>query len=104
MSSNFERVKRDILKEMHCAPYHTASSWADIMLRNTAYLTTEDDQKEFWKWSLNPSDLRDQPEMKFVSYNPENIEVGKEFKVKRNGLTEYITTQEEEEDEKKCDA
>ena len=33
---------------------HTAASWANIMLQNTASLTSVDEQKKFWAWIENP--------------------------------------------------
>ena len=46
--STFEKVKRRILRDMDSCTTHDAMSWAQIMLQNTAQLTSEADQKKFW--------------------------------------------------------
>ena len=54
--STFERVKRNILKDMQGTKAHTAESWAKIMLMNTARLTNVEEQAKFWEWMQNPED------------------------------------------------
>jgi hypothetical protein len=54
--TTFERVKRNILKDMNGSITHTAASWANIMLTNNARLTDVEEQKKFWAWIQNPED------------------------------------------------
>ena len=54
--TTFERVKRNILRDMDGSKVHTAASWANIMLNNTASLTNPEEQKKFWGWMQNPED------------------------------------------------
>jgi hypothetical protein len=54
--STFERVKRNILRDMAGSKVHTAASWANIMLNNTAALTDVTEQRKFWGWMQNPTD------------------------------------------------
>ena len=54
--STFERVQRNILRDMDGSKVHTAASWANIMLRNTTSLTNVEEQKKFWNWIQNPED------------------------------------------------
>ena len=59
--STFERAKRNLLADMAACKVHTAESWANIMLRNTARLTSEQDQAKFWSFMTNPDDNEDVP-------------------------------------------
>ena len=52
--STFERVKKNIIRDMASSKTHTAASWANIMLQNTTLLTDTDEQKKFWAWIQNP--------------------------------------------------
>jgi hypothetical protein len=54
--SSFERVKKNILREMEDSMTHTAASWARIMLNNTSRLTNVEEQKKFWAWMVNPEE------------------------------------------------
>ena len=76
-----DRVKRDITREMESQQTHTGSSWADIMLRHSSKLQKTEDQKEFWKWLLDPNEEQD-IEMTFAEIDPPKIEVVKEYTVK----------------------
>ena len=59
--STFERVKRNILRDMDLSKVHTAQSWCNIMLQNCDRLTNVDEQKKFWNWMVNPHDDEDHP-------------------------------------------
>jgi len=52
--STFEKVKRNILRDMDRSMTHTAESWANILLQNTSRLTNVDEQKKFWSWLVQP--------------------------------------------------
>ena len=54
--STFEKVKRNILRDMDRSMTHTAASWANIMLKNTARLTDVGEQEKFWGWMCNPEE------------------------------------------------
>ena len=54
--STFEKVKRNILRDMDKSMTHTAESWARIMLDNTSRLTRVSEQKKFWAWMTNPEE------------------------------------------------
>ena len=54
--STFERVKRNIVKDMERSKVHTAMSWANILLQRTARLTDIEEQKKFWEWIENPEE------------------------------------------------
>ena len=120
MSKNFERVKRDIMKDMENTTIHSPESWADIMLQNTQYLKTEQDQQDFWNWIINPNADR-RKQLEFRKYNPNEIEIDQfqHFKVDdkdvtvkntctHNLLTTFIVTQpidmDDEKDEKTIEA
>ena len=114
MSKNFERVKRDILKDMENTTIHTPESWADIMLQNTQYLKTVEDQQAFWEWIVNPNEER-RKKLDFANYDPNKLEVEQfqHFKVNdmdvnvkntctQNSLTTFIVTEpmDNDDDEK----
>jgi len=69
MSKNFERVKRNIIEEMKSIRSHDGESWARIMLTNSSRLTSEEDQKDFFRWILDPTDERDD-KLEFCTYKP----------------------------------
>ena len=54
--TTFERVKRNILRDMDGQKVHTAESWANILLTNTNRLKDEREQAKFWAWLGNPDD------------------------------------------------
>jgi len=54
--TSFERVKRNILRDIAGSRNHTAGSWANIMLNNTSRLTDVGEQEKFWNWMQNPED------------------------------------------------
>jgi len=110
MSENFLRTKRDMLKDIADISHHTQESWAEIMLRHSQFLKTEEDQKSFWNFILNPTDERGYVAPEFYKYHPENVvvqqfqqltipdegdEKNQEITIKntetRNGLTSYIS-------------
>ena len=66
MSSNFAKVKRNMLREINESHSHSQQSWAEIMLRGASRCTTVEDQKEFFKFVLNPHDTYDVPEPTFT--------------------------------------
>ena len=109
MSENFLRVKKDILADMAGISHHPQESWAKIMLEHTAFLKTEEDQKSFWNFILNPNDDRKYEAPTFMAYKSEEVvipefqtiqikdtddEKMEEITLKneeyRNGLTSYI--------------
>ena len=81
MSQNFERVKRDILKDMKELSYISGDAWADILLKHSKYCESDADQISFWNFILNPSDSRDfetpkyitSPEILEMTYTPQNV-------------------------------
>jgi len=112
MSQRFLRVKAKMQKEIDSHSSHTPESWADIMLRNSALLTTDEDQESFFKWILNPADSFDAVAPTFKTIDPTQsiiipktqvctiIDEGDEKQCEReieldveehrNGLTSYI--------------
>ena len=62
MSTNFLKVKRKMLQEIAETPMHTGKSWADIMLRAAGRCRSDEDQKNFMRFILNPDDSFDIPE------------------------------------------
>ena len=109
--STFERVRRNILADMEAQTAHTAESWCDIMLRNTARLTDEKEQAKFWGFLTNPNDEEDipmpklerwshdkiaQPETVKLLVKDEDDEKGAEVELEnvyeRRGQTMYIKT------------
>ena len=73
MSENFLRTKRDMLKDIADISHHTQESWAEIMLRHSQFLKTEEDQKSFWNFILNPTDERGYVSPAFFKYDPEKV-------------------------------
>lgn len=94
MSQRFLRVKAKMQKEIDSQSSHTPESWADIMLRNSALLTTDEDQESFLKWILNPTDSFDVAEPTFKTIDPtQPIIIPKT----------QVCTVIDEEDEKQCE-
>ena len=54
--TTFERVRRNIRRDMDAIQVHTPESWANILLTNTHRLTDEREQEKFWAWLQNPED------------------------------------------------
>ena len=54
--TTFERVRRNIKRDMDSIQVHTPESWANILLTNTNRLTDEREQEKFWAWLQNPED------------------------------------------------
>jgi hypothetical protein len=103
--TTFERVKRNILRDMESTTSHNADSWARIMLTNTARLTNIEEQKLFWAWIQNPMDeerepplceifdnhsLEDIPRFVTVQKPEEKGSVELEQTVTRNGASMFI--------------
>ena len=83
--STFERVKRNILRDMELSKVHTAASWCNIFLKNCDRLTDIDEQKKFWNWFANPYDDENHPEVQcdiFTEHKP--IEQVKHITVAKN--------------------
>jgi hypothetical protein len=113
MSLFFTRVKAKMQKEIDSITQHTPESWADIMLRYSSLLITDEDQESFFNWILNPSDNLNfvPPHYKTIVPTEEvqiqtrqtvtvidegdeknsEEEVELQVETRRNGLTEYIT-------------
>ena len=62
-----------MLRDMKESPLHNAESWAQIMLQNTQYLKTIEDQKSFYDWIFNPSESREYTSPNYIPYDPETI-------------------------------
>ena len=60
--TTFERVRRNIRRDMDAIRVHTPESWAHILLTNTGRLTDEREQEKFWTWMTNPDELEHLPE------------------------------------------
>ena len=100
MSSYFEKVKARMIAELNSSGAQTPDSWADIMLRYSCRMTTDEDQESFLTWIMNPHDSLDIPVPKFETIKPvEHVKVPLvqtigsdvfDVKTKRNGFTEYI--------------
>ena len=112
MSSYFQRVKAKMVKEIASIDSHTPESWADIMIRNSAYLKTDADQESFFNWILNPSDSLDFKPPVYKTIDPDqdiiieklqrmtikdtddekscDMEIDMDVEEHRNGLTSYI--------------
>ena len=54
--TTFERVRRNIRRDMDAIRVHTPESWAHILLTNTGRLTDEREQEKFWSWLENPEE------------------------------------------------
>ena len=104
-----------MLKDIADISHHTQESWTQIMLGHSQFLKTEEDQKSFWNFILNPADDRDYKPPEFYNYDATKVEIpefqklcvkGDENDEKieeitlvneqvRNGLTCYISTRVE---------
>ena len=72
--STFEKVRRNILRDMSLSKTHTAESWANIMLSNTGRLTDVHQQHKFWQWMSNPMESEDIPDSIIESMEHTRIE------------------------------
>ena len=72
MSANFLKVKRKMIADMAGTPQHNQQSWADIMLRAARRCHTDEDQKDFFRFVLNPNDSWDVQEPVFQSIDSES--------------------------------
>ena len=114
--STFERVRAGILRDMAGDATHTAESWAEILLRNTARLTDVKEQEKFWAFLSNPQDNEDIPTPVIEPYTPttelreefttvplkeENEEKAQDVELQnqyhRNGMTCYVLTKTDSE-------
>ena len=100
--STFERVRKNILRDMASCRVHTSESWAQIILRNTSRLTDVEEQKKFWNFMTNPQDDEDIPKVtEFAPYVHEEKtdEITKcddmtlENHYHREGATMYVRTE-----------
>ena len=67
--STFERVRKNILRDMASCKVHTSESWAQILLTNTCRLTDVEEQKKFWNFMTNPQDDEEIPKVtEFAPY------------------------------------
>ena len=66
MSENFQKVKRKLMKSMNGTSRHTPHSWADIMLKAAERCVTSEDQKDFYRFILNPDDSWDVEDPTFI--------------------------------------
>lgn len=117
MSVNFQRVKRDILKEIQELPNLDGDAWADIILRNSRYCETDEDQISFWNFILNPHDKRDFVTPKYVKGDfstdtlipTEDTEYNLKHEFHQEGGTTFVRTRStqmnliEQDDEKQED-
>ena len=85
--TTFERVRRNILRDMAGSKTHTAASWANIMLTNTARLTNVSEQKLFWAWVENPTDEERPAPVCDVFDEHALVEIAKLVTVTDNGQT-----------------
>ena len=111
MSRNFERVKKKLILDMEDASSHSQEGWANIMLKAARRCTSEEDQKDFFRYILNPDDSFDIPEPVFmeIDTNPKETLIESFYTLKvqdeekerdvemrntvyTNGNTTYITT------------
>ncbi len=90
MSQNFLKVKRKLIADMENTPFHTQKSWCDIMLKAANRCTSDEDQKEFFRFILNPNDSWDVQEPTFMEVTP-----GKDIIL---NSTDTITVVEEEDE------
>lgn len=103
--STFERAKRNILRDMASSSCHTAESWAQILLNNTARLNKREDQDKFWEFITNPNDDEDIPSPTVIAIDqtedlPEAVtvetpdgDVEMEREYHRNGQGVYVYSQ-----------
>ena len=72
MSANFEKVKRKMIADMENTTQHTQASWADILLKAARRCHTDEDQKDFYRFVLNPNESWDVPEPTFHTIDSES--------------------------------
>ena len=115
MSDNFLKVKRKLIQDMQSAQSHTQASWADIMLKAAERCKSDEDQKDFFRFILNPNDSWDVPEPTFKNITDEDIliqrierltihdpeeekdsEITLHNNIHTNGKTTYISVTQEE--------
>ena len=70
MSQNFNKVRRKMIKDIQDCAQHSQTNWADIMLRAARRCKTDEDQKDFFKFVLNPADSWDVTEPTFMNIEP----------------------------------
>ena len=75
--TTFEKVKRNILRDMREIPVHSETTWADIMIRNTCQMKEIEEQKKLWNWLVNPNE--DSPPCTFMSVDKDRKIVVEEF-------------------------
>ena len=90
--STFEKVRKNIERDMARSRVHTAESWANIMLQNTNRLTNVQEQHRFWKWMSNPEEREDIPDTVVESMEHTVIET-----------PEYVTVSMTTDDKKSTD-
>lgn len=71
MSQNFLKVKRKLIADMKNTPFHTQKSWCDIMLKAASRCNSDQDQKDFFRFILNPDDSWDIAEPTFMTVDSE---------------------------------
>ena len=99
MSQNFQKVKRKLQADMANTPFHTQKSWCDIMLKAASRCISDADQKDFYRYILNPDDSWDIQEPTFGSVDPDQeikIQTTEKYNIKREDdektSTETVTT------------
>jgi len=92
MSQNFQKVKRKLIADMENTPFHTQQSWCDIMLKAANRCISDADQKDFFRFVLNPNDSWDVTEPTFMPVAPE-----KEIKI--NTIDTFQISEVEDEKE-----
>ena len=103
--STFETVRRRLMRDFRETPNMDGMQWANIMLKHTARLTDEEEQKKFWNFMQNPgdADLDETTEwapvpeptevQQFVTaYGDDPKEIELENRFKQNGLCTFIST------------
>ena len=58
-SQHFEKVKRKFIQELKETQNHSQMSWCHTMLRAAERCQSDDDQKDFFRFILNPDDSFD---------------------------------------------
>ena len=102
--STFERAQKRIIRDIEASQNIDSITWANIMLKHTAQLTSESEQKKFWNWMTNPSDadlddttnFTPMPEptevQPVVTAIEDNEEIELENQWKQNGLCTFVRT------------
>jgi len=94
MSKNFERVKRRLIADLKDEANHTQAGWCDIMLKAARRCRTHEDQKDFFRFILNPNDEFDIPEPQFMDVDTDQQVLIQPF--------DKIETDDEKEARKDC--